>query len=92
MAKEAGDALIIGGFDNFKHFYNNRPNAMQWDIKQLYDEQTLLQPIHEKYLLDKDLFQGVSGLITDVDILDYKSRIRYGCKLLGYSEGQGCKP
>ncbi|MGN3332866.1 hemagglutinin repeat-containing protein [Pseudomonas aeruginosa] len=27
-----------------------------------------------------------------VDILDYDSRIRYGCKLLGYGEAQGCKP
>lgn len=27
-----------------------------------------------------------------VDIIDIKSRIRYGCKLLGCSEEQGCKP
>lgn len=90
--KEAGDALMKGGFDNFRYLYNNRPNAMQWDIKQLRDEQTLLQPIHEKYLADKNFFQLISGLMTDVDILDYKSRIRYGCKLLGYTEQQRCKP
>ncbi|OAV01404.1 MULTISPECIES: hypothetical protein [Moraxella] len=110
--KEAGDALMKGGFNNFKHLYNNRPNAMQWDIKQLRDEQVLLQPIHEKYLSDKDKFRGFSSWMTDsenrkytgkfieeeqtqpggIDILDKSSRIRYGCKLLGYSEGQGCKP
>lgn len=90
--KEAGDALMKGGFDNFRYLYNNRPNAMQWDIKQLRDEQALLQPIHEKYLSDKDWFRSISGWMTDVDILDYKSRIRYGCKLLGYTEQQGCKP
>ena len=27
-----------------------------------------------------------------VNMLDYKSRIKYGCKLMGYSEKQGCKP
>jgi len=110
--KEAGDALMKGGFNNFKHLYNNRPNAMQWDIKQLRDEQVLLQPIHEKYLSDKDKFREFSSWMTDsenrkytgkfieeeqtqpggIDILDKSSRIRYGCKLLGYSEGQGCKP
>ncbi|MFL1733062.1 hypothetical protein, partial [Moraxella oculi] len=110
--KEAGDALITQGFNNFKHLYNNRPNAMQWDIKQLHDEQTLLQPIHEKYLSNANLFRWVSNQMTDsknrkyigglikekqtqpsgIDILDKSSRIRYGCKLLGYTEKQGCKP
>ena len=33
--------------------------------------------------------QGQSG---GVDILNYKSRIEYGCKLLGYSASQGCTP
>jgi filamentous hemagglutinin len=27
-----------------------------------------------------------------VDILEYKSRVTFGCKLLGYSAGQGCAP
>ncbi len=27
-----------------------------------------------------------------INMLDYKSRIKYGCKLMGYSEKQGCKP
>lgn len=85
---------------------------MQWDIKQLHDEQTLLQPIHEKYLSNANLFRWVSNQMTDsknrkyigglikekqtqpsgIDILDKSSRIRYGCKLLGYTEKQGCKP
>ena len=110
--KEAGDTLIIQGFNNFRHLYNNRPNAMQWDIKQLRDEQTVLQPIHEKYLSDANLFRWFSNQMTDsenrkytgklikeeqaqpggIDILDKSSRIRYGCKLLGYTEQQGCKP
>ena len=110
--KEAGDALMKGGFNNFKHLYNNRPNAMQWDIKQLRDEQVLLQPIHEKYLSNANFFRWVSNQMTDsenlkytgkfieeeqtqpggIDILDKSSRIRYGCKLLGYTEQQGCKP
>ena len=80
------------GFNNFRHLYNNRRNAIQWDIKQLRDEQTLLQPIHEKYLSGANLFRWASGQMTGVDILNYKSRIRYGCKLLGYTEKQGCKP
>jgi hypothetical protein len=33
--------------------------------------------------------QGVAG---GINILDYKSRIEFGCKLLGYSADQGCKP
>ncbi|WP_274585783.1 hypothetical protein V9W64_05895 [Neisseria leonii] len=107
--KETGDVLMTQGFGNFKELYNNRPNAVQWDIKQLGDEQALLQPIHEKYLKDYSLFRWMSEVLTDtkyggkilnnkdaqdggIDILDQKSRIRYGCKLLGYTEQQGCKP
>lgn len=33
--------------------------------------------------------QGVSG---GVQVINYESRIDYGCKLLGYSEKQGCTP
>jgi len=36
-----------------------------------------------------DKKQGMPG---GIDILDYKSRVKFGCKLLGYSEAQGCKP
>lgn len=76
------------------------------------DEQTVLQPIHEKYLSDANLFRWFSNQMTDsknrkytrklikeeqaqpggIDILDKSSRIRYGCKLLGYTEQRGCKP
>ena len=80
------------GFSSFRDLYNNKPNMMRWDIKQLRDEQTLLQPIHEKYLANHSFFRLVSEKITHVDILDYKSRIQYGCKLLGYTAQQGCKP
>lgn len=33
--------------------------------------------------------QGQPG---GIDILDYQSRVRYGCRLLGYSKQQGCTP
>lgn len=33
--------------------------------------------------------QGVAG---GVNILDYQSRVEFGCKLLGYSKSQGCTP
>lgn len=106
---EAGNALITQGFSNFKNLYNSRPHATQWDIKQLRDEQTLLQPIHEKYLGSQPLFNWMSNIFTDtnyggkflsdkqvqdggINILDKSSRIKYGCKLLGYTEQQGCKP
>ena len=79
-----------------------------WDINQLKSEQSALQSVHSKYLADKDLFRLGSKYITNtnivsigegkqgqqggIDILDYKSRIEFGCKLLGYSAAQGCKP
>ncbi|SUA57426.1 Possible hemagglutinin (DUF638) [Oligella ureolytica] len=110
--KAAGDALIVGGFDNFKDLYNNQQDPVAWDIKQLKNEQALLQPIHEKYLSDYEVFRNASKNLTSeyiygfipnilnekqwqtegIDLLDYESRVSYGCKLLGYSEKQGCKP
>ena len=39
-------------------------------------------------LVNKEKQQTQGGL----DVLDINSRIRYGCKLLGYTEQQGCKP
>ncbi|PMC14662.1 hemagglutinin [Oligella urethralis] len=114
--KAAGDALIVGGFDNFKDLYNNQQDPVAWDIKQLKNEQALLQPIHEKYLSDKKGFTKASQLLTSeqmlklnvfgskqiiqdkqvqeggINLLDYESRVSYGCKLLGYSEKQGCLP
>ncbi|MGE8351189.1 MAG: DUF637 domain-containing protein, partial [Pseudomonas protegens] len=109
--KAAGDALITGGFDNFKNLYNKATtDPVAWDIKQLKGEQTILQPVHEKYLGGRDLFQTISGKATNtsgiaghfieerqgvpggVNILDYASRVEFGCKLLGYSKSQGCAP
>ncbi len=107
---EAGSTLINSGFENFKALYNNGADPVRWDIKQLKDEQTSLQNVHNKYLIDKEVFTSLSGFATDsekvsskfldnrstisggVDILDYKSRINYGCKLLGYGLAQGCTP
>ena len=109
--KAAGDALITGGFDNFKNLYNKATtDPVAWDIKQLRGEQTILQPIHEQYMGDRSVFTWTSNQVTDtaimpswlisdrqgvdggVDILDYKSRVEFGCKLLGYSKSQGCTP
>ena len=39
-----------------------------------------------KFLSDKQVQDG------GINILDKSSRIKYGCKLLGYTEQQGCKP
>ncbi|WP_085640528.1 MULTISPECIES: filamentous hemagglutinin N-terminal domain-containing protein [unclassified Pseudomonas] len=107
--KAAGDALITGGFDNFKDLYNkSATDPVAWDIKQLKNEQSLLQTIHEKFLGDHSWFTTVGKYATDtslnpligdkqgvdggVVILDYRSRVNYGCKLLGLSKAQGCTP
>jgi len=39
-----------------------------------------------------DLPVDVPGISGGVDILDYKSRVEFGCKLLGYNASQGCVP
>jgi filamentous hemagglutinin len=63
---EAGNALMNDGFNNFKNLYNNGTNnPAAWDINQLQREQTVLQPIHEKYLGDANAFQWVSKKLTD---------------------------
>jgi hypothetical protein len=63
---EAGNALMNDGFNNFKNLYNNGTNnPVAWDINQLRREQTVLQPIHEKYLGDADFFRGLSNFLTD---------------------------
>ncbi|MDK7178073.1 hypothetical protein QP445_11575, partial [Micrococcus luteus] len=67
--KAAGYALIVGGFDNFKDLYNNQQDPVAWDIKQLKNEQALLQPIHEKYLSDKKGFTKASQLLTSEQML-----------------------
>src|SRR5450830_1696562 len=104
----AGNALMSSGFSNFKNLYNNgATDPVAWDIAQLKNEQKTLQPIHEQFLSNLSLFTDMSKFATNtdyfgvvggngisggVDILDYKSRIEYGCKLLGYGEKQGCAP
>jgi len=103
----AGDALINGGFDNFKDLFNKvSTDPVAWDINQLKAEQSLLQPIHERFLGGRNIFQYVGGLATDtsiwpdsvvganggVSILDYTSRVEFGCKLLGHTKSQGCAP
>ena len=90
--KAAGDALITSGFHNFKNLYNKvATDPVGWDTKQLKDEQAILQPIHEKYLGGSSAFQRIADIMTGVDVLDYRSRVEFGCKLLGHSESQGCK-
>ena len=32
----------------------------------------------------------VPGITDGVDILDYRSRVEFGCKLLDYDASQGC--
>ncbi|HCE6865205.1 TPA: hemagglutinin repeat-containing protein [Pseudomonas aeruginosa] len=89
---EAGNSLMNSGFSNFSDLYSrNIDNVVTWDIHQLMSEQKTLQPVHEKYLTDRVVFRAASK-ISGVDILDYASRVRFGCKLLGYGEAQGCKP
>ncbi|AZD61909.1 Putative large exoprotein, ShlA/HecA/FhaA family [Pseudomonas chlororaphis subsp. aurantiaca] len=106
--KAAGDALITGGFDNFRNLYNKAvTDPVAWDISQLKGEQSTLQPIHEQYLGDSKKFQWIAQIMTDtavwpisekqgvsggINILDYRSRVEFGCKLLGYSKSQGCAP
>ena len=102
---EAGDAFMNGGFNNFKNAFNGKftsSNATKaWDINQLRSEKKLLQPIHEKYLSDYKIFRKVSYNMTKikeldiyggVDILDYNSRIEFGCRGMGYTQAQGCTP
>ncbi|WP_237507790.1 DUF637 domain-containing protein, partial [Pseudomonas carnis] len=110
--KAAGDALMTGGYDNFKALYDKKAtDPVAWDISQLKNEQATLQPIHEAYLQDHKRFVELTKEATSVDgpmkyipfvetqrieggvdILDYKSRVTFGCKLLGYSASQGCAP
>ncbi|TWV80947.1 hypothetical protein [Moraxella sp. VT-16-12] len=73
---------------------------MQWDIKQLRDEQTLLQPIHEKYLSDANLFRWFSNQMTDSENRKYTGKLikeeqtqSGGIDILDKSSGirYGCK-
>ena len=48
--------------------------------------------LHEKYLLDYPAFRKASKIMTGVTILDYDSRIQFGCNGMGYTKSQGCTP
>lgn len=90
---EAGNALMDKGFNNFKDLYNgNYSSVKQWDIKQLKEEQNLLQPIHEKYLNKNGLIDSMGKPVTNGSILKYKDRMNYGCGEMGYKANDGCKP
>lgn len=39
----------------------------------------------------KKLPLNVPSISGGVDVLDYKSSVEFGCKLLGYGVSQGCK-
>lgn len=43
-------------------------------------------------LLIRRLMDDKQAMSGDIDILDYKSRVKFGCKLLGHGAAQGCQP
>jgi len=90
---EAGQALMNGGFNNFKNAFNgNYSSTKGWDINQLKSEQKLLQPIHEKYISDWGPIRIGGALFNDIpNIKSYKDRIEFGCNSMGYSRKDGCK-
>ena len=104
--QEAGNTLMNDGFENFSNIFNNgTPDPVAWDISQLRNEQTILQPVHERYLGNSgimdvpfnELIRAGTYLMDDTgdgvgDILDVNSRIEYGCRQMGYSSGNGCEP
>lgn len=57
-----------------------------WDINQLRSEQKLLQLIHEKYWSDYPTLRAIAKRMTGVELLDYKSRIEFGCNGMGYTK------
>ncbi|WP_189471676.1 DUF637 domain-containing protein, partial [Litchfieldella qijiaojingensis] len=46
----------------------------------------------DSYVTSRFLRDDMKQMSGGVDILDYDSRIEYGCKLLGYDAAQGCSP
>lgn len=91
---EAGKALMEGGFNNFKKLYDGKvTDVVAWNISQMQQEQKLLQPIHEKYFSDKSWkpMVWIPQLFMNVNLLDYRSRIEYGCRKMNYNAAQGCK-
>ncbi|MFV8192909.1 DUF637 domain-containing protein [Acinetobacter soli] len=92
---EAGAALMKGGFKNFKELYEGKVNDINaWNIKQLREEQLLLQSIHEKYFANYQWkpMVWIPEVTMQVNLLNYNSRIQYGCKKMGYTVSQGCTP
>lgn len=76
-------------------FISKNIGQIGWnDLYERYSSYVNLQPIFTKY------YQPLLGMILNdkqvqdggINILDKSSRIKYGCKLLGYTEQQGCKP
>jgi filamentous hemagglutinin len=53
LSKSAGDALMTGGYDNFKSLCDKKAtDPVAWDINQLKNEQVTFQSIHETCLQD----------------------------------------
>ena len=97
--EEAGKAIMQSGYDYFKNSFNNSGSySVADDIAQLKREQQMLQRIHEKYLGDEKVYRGAGRTLTyvldgyAVNLLDYNSRVEYGCKKMGFTSAQGCKP
>ncbi|MEN8273564.1 DUF637 domain-containing protein [Acinetobacter seifertii] len=95
---EAGYALMKAGYNNFKQLYDGKvTDIVAWNIGQMQQEQKLLQPIHEKYFKNSKLWVLQTWVPTKfrnnpVNLLDYNSRVKYGCIEMGYTIAQGCKP
>ena len=83
--EEAGNALIGGGFNNFKDAFNNQyQSTKKWDMDQLKGEQKVLDPIHNKYLNDWGLIR-LFAIPKGIDnIKSYDDRVQYGCEQMGY--------
>jgi filamentous hemagglutinin len=95
---EAGYSLMKAGYNNFKQLYDGKvTDIVAWNIGQMQQEQKLLQPIHEKYFKNSKLWVLQTWVPTKfrnnpVNLLDYNSRVKYGCIEMGYTIAQGCKP
>lgn len=95
--QRGGETLLANSFDNFKSLFNGKfHDSVRWDIDQLKTEQSLLQPIHEAFLGDHLVFRKVNKTLMrlkirgGVEILSQSDRLRYGCKMLGYTHFEGC--
>lgn len=96
--RQAGGITVLAtSFDNFKALFNGGfSDPVTWDIHQLNNEQTALQPIHEQYLATHPMFVKANKTVFrlrikgGVNILDKADRVRYGCFRMGYRAEQGC--